>query len=63
MLNKVSYAGSEADIPAGSVSLLPTLPDILFPDFSNAQVTVPADAPATEQFIVDSSSKASWATA
>jgi phage host-nuclease inhibitor protein Gam len=65
MLKKVSIADSEADLPAGSVSLLPTLPDILFPDFCNAQVPVPADteASATEQFIVDSSSKASWAIA
>jgi phage host-nuclease inhibitor protein Gam len=65
MLNTVSYADSEADISTNSVSLLPTLPNILFPDFSNTQVSVPADteAPATEQFIVDSSSKASWAIA
>jgi phage host-nuclease inhibitor protein Gam len=64
MLNTVSYADN-ADVPINSVSLLPSLPNILFPDFCNAQVPIPADAevPATEQFTVDSSSKASWAIA
>jgi phage host-nuclease inhibitor protein Gam len=60
MLNKVSY---EADVSSDSLSLLPTLPDILFPDFHNAQAPLPAEARAAEQFIVDSSSKASWAIA
>jgi phage host-nuclease inhibitor protein Gam len=41
---------------------LPSLPTVLFPDF-NAPIPRDTEAPATEQFTIDSLSKASWATA
>jgi phage host-nuclease inhibitor protein Gam len=67
MLNTVPYTDDTDDLSADTVSLLPTLPNILFPDFGNAQTLVPADAdadtPTTVQFTVDTASKASWAIA
>ena len=71
MPNAVSFASGEA--PADSVSLLlPTLPNILFPDFGNAHALIAPsintnintdDTPATERFTIDTASKAAWAIA
>lgn len=65
MLNAVSYANGEAS--ADTVSLLPTLPNILFPDFGNAQAVLTpntnTDNPAAETFTIDTASKAAWAIA
>jgi phage host-nuclease inhibitor protein Gam len=70
MPNAVSYASGEA--PADTVSLLPTLPNILFPDFGNAHAVIAPnanpntkadDTPSTEPFTIDTPSKAAWAIA
>jgi phage host-nuclease inhibitor protein Gam len=72
MPNAVSFASGEA--PADTVSLLPTLPNILFPDFGNAQAVIAPnantnpntnadDTPSTEPFTIDTPSKAAWAIA
>jgi phage host-nuclease inhibitor protein Gam len=62
MLTTTLYADELTDDTAG---LLPTLPNILFPDFGNAQALIAADGdvPTTGQFTVDTPSKASWAIA
>ena len=65
-MNKTALrADDEEEVSADTLSLLPTLPTILFPDFGKAQALAHADAeaPATEQFTVDTASKASWAIA
>ena len=65
MRNALSYIDEAEEASGNPDSLLPTLPNILFPDFGNAQAVVPAegDDAATEQFVVDTESKASWAIA
>jgi len=65
MFSPVCYADDEADLQAESVSTLPSLPNILFPDFGNAQSVISPDSDdtATSTFTVDTSSKASWAIA
>jgi phage host-nuclease inhibitor protein Gam len=44
-------------------SLLPSMPNILFPDFENVKTSTPAeqDAGADTQFIIDNLPKAAWA--
>jgi len=73
MSNAVSLASGEA--PADTLSLLlPTLPNILFPDFGNAHAIIAPnvntnpntnadDTPTTEPFVIDTPSKAAWAIA
>ena len=65
MLDALPYIDETVEAPDSPVSLLPSLPNILFPDFGIAQVpTLPDDqSPAPEQFTVDTDSKASWAIA
>ena len=64
MLNALSYA-DEAEVSDNSHSLLPTIPNILFPDFGNVHAVISPNGndTATEQFVVDTESKASWAIA
>jgi phage host-nuclease inhibitor protein Gam len=54
------YADEEQIAESGNS--LPSLPMLLYPDF-NAPIPSDTEAPATEQFTIDSLSKASWATA
>jgi len=66
MLNNLSCTNSVLEEQSNnSVTLLPTLPNILFPDFQNVNITLSSEAepPAAEQFVIDNSSKASWAIA
>ena len=65
MLNALSCAHSAPETSADTADVLPTLPNILFPDFGNIQLPVSpeAEAATAEQFTIDNASKASWAIA
>ena len=70
MLDALPYIDETVEAPNSPVSLLPSLPNILFPDFGIAQVPTLPDglshvppSPTPEQFAVDTDSKASWAIA
>jgi hypothetical protein len=56
-------AGDTTDQAAEPGSLLPSMPNILFPDFGNVKTSTPAEqeAGADTQFIIDNLSKAAWA--
>ncbi|GHT84318.1 hypothetical protein FACS1894137_07210 [Spirochaetia bacterium] len=60
MLTTLPYADDATEQTTIVGSSLPPLSNILFPDFENT-LLAPTDTPATEQFTVDSPSKASWA--
>jgi|GEM_PF-1074890 len=69
MLNTECYAFSVAQLTEDTTHTLPTMPNILFPDFSTIQFPISvspgteADAATAGQFTVDNASKASWAIA
>ena len=65
MLDALPHIDETVEAPDSPVSLFPSLPNILFPDFGIAQVPTLLDdlSPASEQFTVDTDSKASWAIA
>jgi hypothetical protein len=65
MQNIYPYAEDTLEQTPDPGSLLPSLPNILFPDFENVQISIPPDseAPAAEQFTIDNLTKAAWATA